>query len=98
MVLPGAFLLGGSGSLFGRFSSLFAHLGNWPIGRTKIKGLAAQVRPRKLRKPAISQYLPVEQGVDATGRAALSGANIGVAPEELETWRRNLSAECWFPF
>jgi hypothetical protein len=27
--LPGAFLMGGNSSLFGRFNSLFGQLGNW---------------------------------------------------------------------
>src|SRR6516162_5165402 len=98
MVLPGAFLFGGSGSLFGRFNSLFDDLGNWPDGQLNINGLAARGTALRRPKPAISQYLPVDQGVDATGPAALSGASRGVAPEEPDTCRRSLSSECWFPF
>ena len=80
--LPCPSLLGGFGSLFGRFDSLFGQLGNWPVGRAAINGLAASGERPGLPKPAIWQYILVEQGVDATRPAALSGAKSRRAEEE----------------
>jgi hypothetical protein len=44
-MVPAAFLLGGFGSLFGRFKSLFARLGNLPDGLLKKQWLAGAVSP-----------------------------------------------------
>ena len=96
--LPCPSLLGGFGSLFGRFDSLFGQLGNWPVGRAEINGLAASGERPGLPKPAIWQYILVEQGVDATRRAALSGADSRRVEEEPQTCRRSHSAGCWSRF
>jgi hypothetical protein len=44
-MVPEAFLLGGFGSLFGRFKSLFARLGNLPDGLLKKQWFAGAVSP-----------------------------------------------------
>jgi|SRR6516225_4929642 len=64
--IPGASLFGGSGSLLGRFNSLFGRLGNFLYDAAEINDLAALVRSRKALGSSFSQHIPVHQGTQTT--------------------------------
>ena len=64
--IPGASLFGGSGSLLGRFNSLFGCLGNFLYDAAEINDLAALVRSRKALGSSFSQHIPVHQRTQTT--------------------------------
>jgi MYXO-CTERM domain-containing protein len=64
--IPGASLFGGSGSVLGRFNSLFGRLGNFFYDAAEINDLAALVRSRKALGSGFSQHIPVHQRTQTT--------------------------------
>ena len=64
--IPGASLFGGPGSLFDRFNSLFARLGNLLYDAAEINDLVAPVRHRNAPGSGFSRYIPVRQGTQTT--------------------------------
>jgi MFS family permease len=79
--VPGASLVGGFGSLLGRFISLFARLGNLPPIGIDTNDLRPQPHPKTRPKPRFTLFLPVEQGKPSPSvdRARAARSSCGLA-------------------